>query len=93
MQTTVVSGRVPTTLKERVDRKLHKKGLATRHVIEGAYRYLDEHDDVPWLEAPTGDNSVDALEKLDAIIASIPSGTPLDTMTPAELREELANRA
>ena len=89
--TSIASGRVATPLKRRVDEKIRRRGWLPSEVIARAYEYIDTHDDVPWMEDAASGS--DALARYEALVASMPAGTPLDGMTPDDLREELAGRA
>lgn len=92
VETSIASGRVATPLKKRVDEKIRRRGLSPSDLIACVYSYLDTHDDIPWIEAADSSAGTNLFEQFDSLVASMPVGTPLDALTPEDLRRELANR-
>lgn len=91
-ETAVVSGRVPVNIRNRVDKKLDRKGITPSELILRVYNRIDRSDDLSWLEEDPTRPDENPIDSFLEMVGTIPANTRLATMTIDEYKEKLADR-
>lgn len=96
MATGTVSACVSQTTKRISSSYIRQANMTVNEVIRNLMEYIASTGTIPDCArsakqaAPTAE--MQAFDRLMELRSRVPSGTPLATMTPAGLKEELANR-
>lgn len=94
MATITVSGRIDETTKRLADRYIKKHGTTANEVIASVWRHIAETGEIPFASAGSAERERKraAAQNIMQLRETVPTGTPLSTMTPQDLKRELANR-
>lgn len=94
MSTSTVSASVDSTTKAIANARIREAGTTPNTVIRDLWKHIASTGEVPVFHEAESQHSRKrlAMERLESLRASVPRGTPLATMSDADVREELRNR-
>ena len=95
MSTATVSASVDARTKVLANAYIKQAGLTPNEVIRDLWENIAETGKVPQFEETTNRHEVqryEAFTKAQKIVSIIPKGTPLASMSDADLRKELEHR-
>ena len=95
MATKTVSASVDTRTKVIANNYIRKAGLTPNQVIRSLWENIAETGKIPEFEGKENGHQNERHEaylKAQRVVSHIPQGTPLATMSDADLRKELENR-
>ncbi len=94
MSTSTVSASVESTTKAIANARIREAGATPNSVIRDLWAHIASTGDIPVYDDSSSRRSrkQTAMQRLEALRATVPSGTPLATMSDSEVREELRNR-
>ena len=78
MPTTVVSGRVDETVRQKADNVMRKNGLKPSDVIQNIWNTMAKTGEVPEVALPPrdGEKTRSAMERLESLLESLPPVNP-----------------
>ena len=78
MATSVVSGRVDETIRQRADVVMRRAGLKPTDVIQGVWAFMARTGEIPDIAQPASviDNNQEALARLNDYFQTLPSANP-----------------
>ena len=78
MPTTVVSGRVDETVRQKADNVMRKNGLKPSDVIQNIWNTMAKTGEVPEVALPPRDEEKtrSAMERLESLLESLPPVNP-----------------